>query len=181
VAGDPYGLPGPPEFNTSAVLAGETALVIGLPVGLVPEVAALGEGRDQHVDVTWTATPVVERPSPLPMLREAERALSAVLREATGILASLDVARLDEDTAEVLGALRSGAFDGPRLPPGHPPQADDVVVRARRLAAIVALARVDDGGALTASEAARRREALDPIDRAARQALCAAYSAGAPR
>jgi hypothetical protein len=42
------------------------------------------------------------------------------------------------------------------------------------------LARADDGGALTASEAARRRLALDPIDRAARQALCAAYSAGAP-
>jgi hypothetical protein len=180
VAGDPYGLPGPPDFNTAAVLAAETVLVTGLAIGLVPEVTVLGDGRDQRVEVTWSALSVLERPNPLPFLRDADRALSAVLREATELLASLDVARLDDDAAEVLGALRGGAFDGPRLPPGHPPQADDVVVRARRLAAIVALARVDDGGALTASEAARRREALEPIDRAARQALCAAYSAGAP-
>jgi hypothetical protein len=180
VAGDLYGLPGPPEFNTTAVDACEAALVIGLAIGLVPEVSALGSGPEERVQVTWSVLPVAERPNPLPSLPEADRALGGVLREATEVLAALDIARLDDDAAEVLGALRGGAFDGPRLPPGLPSRAGDVVVRARRLAAIVALARLDDGGAISAAEASRRREALDPIDRAARQALCAAYSAGAP-
>lgn len=176
VAGDPYGLPGPPDFNANAILAGETVLVSGLDIGLVPEVR---RSADAFVDVTWHSCVVESRPSPLPSMREADRTLSAVLRESTELLSSLDVARLDEDATEVLVALRRGAFDGPRLPPGHPPTAADIVVRARRLGAIVSLARNDDGGALTAGEAAQRRAALLPLDRAARQALSAAYSVGA--
>jgi hypothetical protein len=179
VPGDLYGLPGPPAFNTTALAAGEAVLVKGVPVGLVPNVHDVGSGPATRVAVDWQVLPVEDRPSPLPSLAEADRSLAASLREATEVLAGLDVARLDDDAAEVLAALRGGAFDGPRLPPGHPARADDVAVRARRLAAIVALARADDGAALTAGEAARRREALLPIDRAARQALSAAYSAAA--
>jgi hypothetical protein len=180
VPGDLYGLPGPPDFNAVALAAGEAVLVRGVRVGLVPNVRDVGQGPATRVAVDWEVLPVEDRPSPLPSLPEADRSLAASLREATEVLAGLDVARLDDDASEVLAALRGGAFDGPRLPPGHPPRADDVAVRARRLAAIVALARADDGAALTAHEAARRREALLPIDRAARQALSAAYSAGAP-
>lgn len=175
VAGDPYGLPGPPDFNASAILAGEAVLVSGRELGLIPEVQ---RSPDDLVDVVWHTSEVNSRPSPMPALREADRTLSAVLRESTELLSSLDVARLDDDASEVLTALRRGVFDGPKLPPGHASSAADVVVRARRLAAIVSLARSDDGGALTASEATQRREALLPLDRAARQALSAAYSAG---
>jgi hypothetical protein len=180
VPGDLYGLPGPPEFNAAALSVGEAVLVSGLPLGLVPSLRDVGEGPSARIAVDWAVLAVEPRPSPLPSLPEADRSVAASLREATEVLAGLDVARLDDDASEILAALRGGAFDGPRLPPGHPARADDVAVRARRLAAIVALARADDGAALTASEAALRREALLPIDRAARQALSAAYSAGAP-
>jgi hypothetical protein len=180
VPGDVYGLPGPGEFNAAAAQTGEAVLTAGAEgpaYGLLPHVSR----APQRIEVAWQVHRVESRPVALPALREADRALAGALREATEILASLDVARLDPDSAELLEALRGGAFDGPRVPPGHPPAAVDLAVRGRRLASIVALARSDDGGAMTASEASRRRDALDPVDRAARQALAAAYSAGAPR
>lgn len=180
VPGDVYGLPGPSDFNAAAAQAGEAVLTSGPespPYGLLPEVTR----GPEHVEVAWYVHPVETRPIALPALREADRALAEALREATEILASLDIARLDADSAELIAALRGGAFDGPRVPPGHPPAALDLAVRGRRLASIVALARSDDGGAITAAEASRRRDALAPVDRAARQALAAAYSAGAPR
>jgi len=180
VPGDVFGLPGPAGFNEAAAGAREAVLTSGLEgpaYGLIPEITR----GPKHVDVAWYVHPVESRPSPLPALREADRALAGALREATEILASLDIARLDADAAELVEALREGTFDGPGVPPGHPPAAVDLAVRGRRVASIVALARTDDGGAITASEAARRRAALAPVDRAARQALAAAYSAGASR
>ncbi|HTY73628.1 MAG TPA: hypothetical protein VMI11_14605 [Actinomycetes bacterium] len=176
VAGDVSGLPGPPAFNAAALEAGEAVLVTSArPLGAVPTLT----GTPDAVRVSWTASPVAHRSDGPPSLTEAERELAGAMREATDLLTSLDIARLGPESADLLAALRGGAFDGPRLPPGLPPRADEVAVRGRRLAAIVTLARADDGGALSAGEATRRREALAPLDRAARRAICAAFSAGA--
>ena len=78
------------------------------------------------------------------------------------------------NAADALMALRSGA---PLL---LPPRADQRVARmvdlADRCRHIVDLALDDDGGAITAHEAAARRAPLVRLDAAARRAMVAACS-----
>ena len=174
VPGDTLGLPGPAEVNAAALEAGEVAIAVGAPLALVPYVSAV----DDTPEVVWRAVEVPERPNPLPSLAEADRGLSTSLREATDLLDGLDVGRLTDAQAELLTRLREGRFDGPRLPPGLPERADTVLVRARRLLAIVGVAVLDEGGAVTAAEVTARQDALLPLATAARHALAAAYSWG---
>ena len=61
-------------------------------------------------------------------------------------------------------------------PPGVPAACVDLAARGLQAAAIVELALEDDGGAVTAYDAAERRAALVPLERAARRALVAACS-----
>jgi hypothetical protein len=61
-------------------------------------------------------------------------------------------------------------------PQGVPPRCVALAGRALHLAAVVDLALEDDGGAVSAGEAAQRRAALEPLERAARRALTAACS-----
>jgi hypothetical protein len=56
------------------------------------------------------------------------------------------------------------------------PRAQRMLATALRCRRIVELALADDGGALTAGEAERRRAALVPLDRASRRAVVAACS-----
>jgi hypothetical protein len=179
VAGDPVGLPGPGPMMSAALAAGEAVL---LPArsegsfGLVPV-----ESLDS---VVWTAYPTKvdiavshTPPQALPSLAEADRDLADALREATALLATLDLARWDPDRADAVDALRMGRLDGDGLAPGYPNRAHEVLARARRLRAIIDLAVRGDGAAVTAGEAAARRAALVPLDRAARYAEMAAYNA----
>jgi hypothetical protein len=89
-------------------------------------------------------------------------------------LADLDVARWRPEVADELMALRR--TDDLEVPDGTSPRAQRMVALATRCRRIVALALADDGGAVTAAEADRRRDALRPLDRAARRALVAACS-----
>lgn len=89
-------------------------------------------------------------------------------------LEDLDVARDRPDLAEDLLDLSLATVPDRLLPPGLEPARVDVLERAARLLAIVALATDDDGGAVSAGQAALRGAALAHVERAARRALCAA-------
>ena len=164
VEGDLTGLGGPPSFNAAALDAGQAVVVPGAWVGLVP--VRVGAA------VTWQAHRAERRQ--LPDIGEADRTLRRELPRAADALADLDVARWRPEAADRLMNLRHRLRLTP--PPGVPDLCTDLAARALQAAAIVDLALEDDGGAVSASEIAARRDALTPLDRAARHALVAAGS-----
>ena len=162
--GEPVGLGGPRDFNAAALEAGEAVVVGGAGVGLVPvQVGAA---------VTWVAHRAERRQ--VPDVGEADRELRAVLLEAAGALAELDVARWRPEVADRLIDLRHR--EPVPAPDGVPPRCADLVARGLQALEIVDLALEDDGGALSVAEAQRRRMALLPLGRAGRRALVAACS-----
>jgi hypothetical protein len=161
--GDPVGLGGPPAFNAEALDAGEAVVLRGVDLGLVPVRAGAG--------VVWRCLPAQERRQ-VPDLAEADTELRGALPRVADELAALDVARWRPEVADELMALRRP--QPLAVPDRMEPRAQRMVALATRCRAIVDLALVDDGGAITAAEADRRREALRPLDRAARRALVAA-------
>ena len=166
VAGDPLGLGGPAAFNTEALHAGEAVVVDGADRGLVPSRTGAG--------VVWTSMPAEPR-RPVPDIAEADTDLRAALPRAADELADLDVARWRPDVADELMDLRRPLdLD---VPPGTSGRVQRMLALGTRCRMIVAMALEDDGGAVTAGEAERRRAALQPLDRAARRALVAACSA----
>lgn len=161
--GDTVGLGGPPPFNHAALEAGE-AVVSDAGVGLVPvRVGAV---------VTWHAYAAQRRQ--LPDVGEADRGLRAALLETTQALVDLDVARWRPDVADRLLNLRHRAPIAGA--PGVPPRCVELAERGLQAAEIAALALADEGGATSAYEMTARREALVPLERAARRALTAAGS-----
>ncbi|MFF2645785.1 hypothetical protein ACFVUB_38860 [Streptomyces niveus] len=178
--GHPLGLSGPPDFNARALEAEEAVVASGAPYGLVPEVSAVGPEGDLHVEVLWHCLPVREAPpADVPSLGEAERELAEALRDATEVLARLDVAASGPVAEAALDAYRARAERGREvLAPGYPPRAVRVLELAQRVGLLVALAREHGhGGAVSASEMAARGEALRPVERVARRAQVAAYNA----
>lgn len=170
VPGDPLGLAGPPAFNAEALETEEAVVLHGADAGLVPHVAGAG--------VVWAlhpANPALQ----VPDTSEADTTLRRVLLRTAETLAGLEVARWRPEVADELMSLRT-TVDLP-----FPPDSEGRAVRlgslAARCRAIVDLALADDGGALTAAEAERRRAALTPLDHAARRGLVAACSATAHR
>ena len=174
VAGDPRGLPGPGQFTTAALAAGEA--VVGRGLGLVPRVTEHGSVVDRTCTVLWTAYEVVE-PAPDPLtVPEAEHDLTAATRDAASALAALDVASWRPEVASELARVRRGVT--PDLPPGHEGRAVRLLASADRLAAVLDLARADaPGGAVTGAEARARDDALRPLATAVRRARQAAYNA----
>lgn len=164
--GDPLGLGGPAGFNGEAIVAGEAVLLPGAGCGLVPTMAGRG--------VVWQAYDALE-PRESPDLAEADRALRASLVTSARQLADLDVASWQPQAADALVSLR-GRDRLEHWAPGYPGAALAVAATALRCRWIVDLALDDDGGALTADQAAKRRTALVPLDRAARRGLVAACS-----
>ncbi|MFE1691082.1 hypothetical protein ACFW64_25500 [Streptomyces albidoflavus] len=181
VPGHPLGLSGPPEFNERAMEAEEAVVTVGAGLGLVPEVAVAGPEGDVHVEVVWHCLPVREAPpADVPSLGEAERELAQALREATEVLAGLDVAGSGPVAEAALDAYRARAHAGAKdaLAPGYPQRAVRVLELADRVALLVELAGSSGhGGAVSAAEMAARAEALRPVERTARRAKVAAYGA----
>lgn len=167
VAGDPLGLAGPPAFNAEATEAGEAVVVTGRSggLGLVPVTDAR--------TVLWTAhaaaPPAVLDP------REEGRTLRQVLLETTAELVRLDVASWNPEIPDLLLNLHHRP-DLP-LPPGTTPADAETLERASLCLDIVALAAADDGGSISAHEAAARARCLAELDRAARRAVVAVCSA----
>ena len=169
--GDVRGLPGPGPFSRAAITAGEGVFFADTGLGIVPSEVADGVLR-------WTVHRVLE-PGPPPefvALAQAERDLRDQVRQATSVLTSLGVARHRPGVREeIAAALRAR----PRSlwPDGMPPQALRVLQQADEVEAILAAARVDEpGGALSASAATARHEALRPIETAVRVARRAAVA-----
>ena len=165
-AGDLVGLGGPPDFNTDALTAGEAVILHGPGLGLVPRRV----GRAVH----WAAAQA-RPPTYLPDVATADRDLRQALAQAATDLATLDVASWSPDVADALLNLRQPKqLDMPVA--FASPAAAHTALSGLRCLDIVSLALRDDGGSLSSSEATRRREALIPLERAARAAVVAACS-----
>jgi hypothetical protein len=173
--GDVRGLPGPGVFSRAATAAGEGVLFAetshGVGLGIVPTPVADGVLR-------WTVYPVAEPgpPAEFVALSHAERDLRDQVRQSASVLTSLGVARHRPGVREeIAAALR--ARPATLWPEGMPPQALRVLQHADEMDAILAAASVDEpGGALSASAATARREALRPIETAVRVARRAAVA-----
>lgn len=169
--GDVRGLPGPGVFSREATAAGEGVLFVDAGLGIVPTQIADGVLR-------WTVYGVPE-PGPTPefvALSQAERELRDQVRQSASVLTSLGVARHRPGVREeIAAALR--ARPASLWPAGMPGQALRVLQHADEVEAILAAASVDEpGGALSASAAHARREALRPIETAVRVARRAAVA-----
>ena len=185
VPGDLTGLPGPEGLRRAALATGAAAIAASATGGLslVPQRDAHGnEVEGRTVSVTWTAFSVADPPPTLHhSLSEADQDLSAALLESTEALLDLDIARWRPELADALASLRrtarSGTDEGSWLPPGYPARAGLLLTRAAQLGRVVELATADDpGGAVTGTEATRRKAALGSLERAVRKARLAAYN-----
>lgn len=163
--GDPLGLAGPSDFNSQALEVGEGVVFEGADIGLVPHRAGAG--------VMWTYYPATSRRQ-VPDPSEADTSLRQAVLAAADTLADLDVARWRPELADELMALRRTVDFN--VPTGMTPRALKLVSLSTRCRTIVDLALMDEGGAVSAFEADRRREALVPLDHAARRGLVAACS-----
>lgn len=176
-AGHPLGLTGPAAFNDRALGAGEAVLAVGVPLGLVPEVEVFGPAGDRSATVLWRCADVNDAPpADVPSLHEAERELADGLREATALLARLDVAGAGPDTLRALEAYRRRGH-AELLAPGYLPRAVRILESARQVSALLSIASGSHGAAVSASEMAARRATLAPLERTARRAQVAAYNA----
>jgi hypothetical protein len=169
--GDVRGLPGPGWFGTAVIRAGEGVFFPDAGLGLVPSQVADGVLR-------WTVYPVPDPGAPAEHvpLNQAERDLREQVRQSASILTDLGVARHRPGVREeIAAALRSRPQS--LWPAGMPPQALRVLQHADEVEAILAAASVDEpGGALSASAATARREALRPLETAVRIARRAAVA-----
>lgn len=174
VPGDPLGLGGPTTFTMAAVTCGEAVLVPERGWGLLPARSALTSGPG----VQWQVTADVVAAEPGDSLGPAETALRLALLGAADELSGLG-GGLGGGTA---GSDRPRPTSAPRrrLPPGSDGRAAHLLETADRMLDTVAAAVRDDGGSLTASQATRRREALAPLERAARRAVVAACALAVP-
>lgn len=163
VPGDPLGLAGPADFNAEAVDVGQGVVVVGAGLGLVPHRTGSGVQWQCHQAVT-------DRQVPDPS--EADTLLRGTLLDTAQRLADLDVARWRPEVADELMALRRHV--DLVFPHGMAPRAVRLAGLAARCRTIVELALEDDGGSVTAFEADTRKEALRPLDHAARRGLVAA-------
>lgn len=177
VPGDVRGVPGPAEFRTAALDAGEA--VFGGGIGLVPTVIDR-RPSSAPVSVTWHAFEVQTAPPDYLGVVDAQQELTVAIRDSASALAAADVAGwAGADVATGLSeARRSG--EHPNLPPGFPPRAVALVAQAERLHAILDLAGSDAvGGAIDRVGIAARSEALRPLAVAVRRARLAGYNAAA--
>ncbi len=172
VPGDVRGLGGASMFATEALRAGESVILNNL--GVVPE--RIGNAAEGGI-VRWTVFEVAHTaPPPVVPLGEAEHELTGAMRVAAGMLIELGVAKQRDGVREELQA-RVAERTKSSWPAGMPQRALRVLQRAAEVSAILELAMEDEpGGALSASAALKRAEALRPLFSAVRTARCAAVA-----
>jgi len=183
VPGDVTGVPGPRSAAAAATDAGQAVVSVSdvtvAPLMLIP--TTVDPATEATSSVTLWTTQVVEltrAPYGLPTLSEADRQLNDALSESTDTLQRLDLARGREEFGRELAKIMR-TTEHINVPSQLPARAARMIASASRLMAIVELAQRTDGAAVSATSADRRREALRPLERAARYALCAGYSAQA--
>jgi len=174
VAGDVRGLPGPAQFRSRALDAGEA--VVGGGLGLVPDVL---ERHPSSVPATvlWQAHPVDEPPPDPLSVAEAQHDLTEAIRDAASALSAADVASWIDDAGDALSDARR-AGERLDLPPRFPSPAVRLLAQAERLHAVLDLAATDPvGGAIDRAGISARTEALRSLATAVRRARLAAYNA----
>ena len=146
------------------VQAGQAVVVDGVGLALIPELVGSG--------VQWSPVPA-RAPASVASRAEAEREMSEQLLIAARALAELGVARWNPGLPASLAAVdrTSGLM---QLPPTMEPRRSGLIARAMRMHTALSVALAEDGGARTVSEATRRRELLQPLERAVRRAVVAA-------
>ena len=174
VAGDVRGLPGPAQFRSCALDAGE--VVIGGGLGLVPDIAERHPSSAPPT-VTWHAH-AIDEPPPDPLaVAEAQRELTEAVRDAASALAAADVASWVDDVSDALADARR-AGERLNLPPRFPAPAVRLVAQAERLQAVLDIAALDPtGGAIDRTGIAARSDALRSLATAVRRARMAGYNA----
>ncbi|MDT4932804.1 MAG: hypothetical protein QOK11_696 [Pseudonocardiales bacterium] len=174
VAGDVRGLPGPAEFRSAALEAGEA--VHGGGLGIVPQVIEFAPSSAPPA-VLWQAFETTDAPPDYLSVADAQNDLTAAIRESASALSAADVAGwIDDIAAELHDARRAG--EHLNLPPGHPPRAVALVAQAERLQAVLDLAARDPtGGAIDRTGIAARAESLRPLGIAVRRARLSGYNA----
>lgn len=174
VAGDVRGLPGPAEFRSAALEAGEA--VCNVSLGVVPSVIDHAPSSAPPT-VLWQAFQVADAPADFIAVGDAQYELTTTIREAASALSAADVAGWIDDIADALQDARR-AGENLNLPPGFPSRAVALVAQAERLQAALDLAARDPtGGAIDRTGIAARRDALRPLATAVRRALLAGYNA----
>ncbi|HVV10653.1 hypothetical protein [Amycolatopsis sp.] len=170
VPGDVRGLGGGGPFTEAALRAGEAMLLPEAGFGLVPQPIAEGLVRWQVYKVDSSATPEYVG------IADAEHGLTDAIRDSAGALQALDVAKDRPGVrAELSAFLR--ARPRPEWPAGMPGRALRVLQRAEEIGAILAVAETDEpGGAVSASAALLRADALRPLGNAVRIARYAAVN-----
>jgi len=174
VAGDMRGLPGPAEFRSAALEAGEA--VCGATVGIVPTVIEYAPSG-APTTVLWQAFEIADAPADFIAVADAQYELTTAIRESASALSAADVAGGIDDIAEVLHDARR-AGENLNLPPGFPSRAVTLVAQSERLQVLLDLAAQDPtGGAIDRAGIAARGEALRPLATAVRRARLAGYNA----
>jgi hypothetical protein len=174
VAGDVRGVPGPAQFRSAALEAGEA--VHGTSLGVVPTIVEYAPSSAAPT-VLWQAFDVVPAPADFVSVADAQYELTTAIRESASALSAADVAGWVDDIADALHDARR-AGEQLNLPPGFPPRAVALVAQAERLQAVLELAAQDPtGGAIDRTGIAARGEALRPLAHAVRRARLAGYNA----
>lgn len=166
VPGDLVGVAGPAAFNSGALERGQAVLLHGSGYGLIPH-------RSQD-HLSWLATEATP-PAYLADIASADRDLREAFRTVTTSLVDLDVTSWNPDIADALMNLRAPMQLDCEMAFASP-QAARTTIAGLRALEIVGLALRDDGGAVTATEIALRRDALAPLSHAGRAAVVAACS-----
>lgn len=174
VAGDVRGVPGPAQFRSAALEAGEA--IIGSALGLVPQV--ISHKVSSALDtVLWQAFAVESAPPDYIQLSDAQHDLTTAIRECAAALSAADVAGWVDDVAEALHDARR-AGEKLRLPPRFPTPAVALLAQAERLQAVLDIALSDPtGGAIDRTGIAARTAGLKPLVDAVRRARIAGYNA----
>jgi hypothetical protein len=174
VAGDVRGLPGPVDFRSTALEAGEA--VCGGTLGLVPHAIDYAPSSAPST-VLWQAFTTESPPEDYQSLNDVQYELTHVIRDSACVLSAADVAGWIDDIADDLHDARR-AGEHLNLPPRFPSRAVALVAQAERLQAVLDLAfRDPTGGAIDRTGIAARADGLRPLAAAVRRARLAGYNA----
>jgi hypothetical protein len=174
VAGDVRGLPGPADFRSAAIEAGEA--VVGAGLSLVPRINDYAPSS-APTSVLWRAFATDAAPPDYVSVADAQHDLTTEIRESATALSSAEVSGwIDDISDELSDARRAG--ERLVLPPGHPARAVALLAQAERLQAVLDIAARDPlGGAIDRTGIAARASSMRPLATAVRRARLAGYNA----
>jgi hypothetical protein len=173
VPGDVRGVPGPADFKTAAIDAGQA--VFGAGIGIVPLIV---DHRPSSAPPTlvWQRYDVQTAAPDFISVTDAQHDLTEAIRDCASALVAAQLAGSAALSPALSDARRAGEHVD--LPPGFPPRAVALIAQAERMAAVLAVAGIgahELGGAVGA--AAERARTLAPLVVAVRRARLAGYNA----